>query len=86
MTIREMTAAKLLQLPDGILREVDSFIDFMIMKHQLEVKSGDFSADVTPKWQQWFDEVDRLEMIAHEPVNEYQEALLDKYRQQGLNL
>jgi hypothetical protein len=86
MTIREMTAVKLFQLPDEILKEVDSFIDFMIMRHQLEVKSSNLSTGDTPKWQQWFDEVDRLELIPHEPVNEYQEALLDKYRQQGLDL
>jgi hypothetical protein len=86
MTIREMTAVKLFQLPDEILKEVDSFIDFMIARHQLAVKSSNLSDDVAPKWQQWFDEVDRLEMIPHEPVNEYQEAILDKYRQQGLDL
>lgn len=86
MTIREMTAVKLFQLPDEILKEVDSFIDFMIMRHQLEIKSSNLSDDVAPKWQQWFDEVDRLELIPHEPVNEYQEALLDKYRNQGLDL
>jgi hypothetical protein len=86
MTIREITAVKLFQLPDEILKEVDSFIDFMILRHQLEVKSSNLSDDVVPKWQQWFDEVDRLELIPHEPVNEYQEALLDKYRNQGLDL
>ncbi|MBD2148950.1 hypothetical protein H6F44_02230 [Pseudanabaena sp. FACHB-1277] len=86
MTIREMTAVKLFQLPDEILKEVDSFIDFMIMRHQLEVKSSNLSDGVAPKWQQWFDEVDRLELIPHEPVNEYQEAILDKYRNQGLDL
>jgi hypothetical protein len=58
----------------------------MIARHQLAVKSSNLSDDVAPKWQQWFDEVDRLEMIPHEPVNEYQEAILDKYRQQGLDL
>ena len=77
MTIREMTAVKLFQLPDEILKEVDNFIDFMIMRHQLEVKASNFSADNTPKWQEWFDEVDRLELIPHEPVNGYQETLLD---------
>jgi hypothetical protein len=86
MTIREITAVKLFQLPDEILKEVDSFIDFMILRHQLEVKSSNLFDDDVPKWQQWFDEVDRLELIPHEPVNEYQEALLDKYRNQGLDL
>lgn len=51
-----------------------------------DVMFQDLRNKVQQKRAQWFDEVDRLELISHEPVNEYQEALLDKYRNQGLDL
>ncbi|WP_199246767.1 hypothetical protein [[Phormidium] sp. ETS-05] len=37
-------------------------------------------------WSQWFEEVDGLEISLTEPSSEYEEGLLDKYRQQGLKL
>jgi hypothetical protein len=37
-------------------------------------------------WEQWFREVEALELSLAEPVSEYEEGLLAKYRQQGLEL
>jgi len=54
---------------------IDADVMFQDLRNKLHQKRA-----------QWFDEVDRLELIPHDPVNEYQEALLDKYRNQGLDL
>jgi hypothetical protein len=37
-------------------------------------------------WKQWFAEVEQLEVSLTEPSSEYEESLLAKYRQQGLEL
>lgn len=86
MTIREVTVAKLSQLPEPLLKEVNNFIDFMVMKHQLELKNSDEPVSISDRWLRWFEAVDRLEISPIEPVNEYEQGLLRKYRQQGLEL
>ncbi|MBN3909357.1 MAG: DUF2281 domain-containing protein [Nostoc sp. NMS1] len=86
MTIRETAIAKLQQLSEPLLQEVTDFIDFVIQKHQ--VKNADSQPDETlvEKWSQWFEAVDSLEVSPPEPVSNYQQLLLNKYRQQGLEL
>jgi hypothetical protein len=54
---------------------IDADVMFQDLRNKLQQKRA-----------QWFDEVDRLDLIPHEPVNQYQEGLLDKYRNQGLDL
>lgn len=53
---------------------------------EADVMFQDLRNKLQQKRAQWFDEVDRLKMIPLEPVNDYQEALSDKYRNQGLDL
>ena len=84
MDIRETTVFKLQQLPEPLLQEVINFIDFVVMKHQHQLKTDDGSVSLSERWAQWFEAVDRLEIAPIEPVNDYQEGLLSKYRQQGL--
>ncbi|MBN3924381.1 hypothetical protein [Nostoc sp. NMS4] len=86
MTIRETAIAKLQQLSEPLLQEVTDFIDFVIHKHQ--VKIADCQADETlvEKWSQWFEAVDSLDVSPAEPVSNYEQILLNKYRQQGLEL
>jgi hypothetical protein len=86
VTIRETTIAKLQQLSEPLLQEVTDFIDFVIHKHQ--VKTADTQPDETlvGKWSQWFEAVDSLDVAPSEPVSNYQQLLLNKYREQGLEL
>ncbi|WGV23814.1 DUF2281 domain-containing protein [Halotia branconii] len=86
MTIRETAIAKLQQLSEPLLQEVTDFIDFVMHKHQ--VKTADSQPDelLVEKWSQWFEAVDSLEVSPPEAVSNYQQLLLNKYRQQGLEL
>lgn len=84
MNNRDSAIAKLQQLSEPLLQEVNDFIDFVIQKHQAKIDSQD-EEQLRQKWVQWFEEVERLEVISPAPTN-YQQLLLDKYRKQGLEL
>lgn len=86
MTIRETTIAKLQQLPEPLLQEVNDFIDFITHKHQYRTANGKSQSDTAQAWALWFESVDCLEVTPIEPSSEYQQLLLNKYRQQGLEL
>lgn len=85
MAIREMTMAKLNQLPDGLLGEVDDFIDFLAMKHSVDM-GVDAPIAIAERWKKWVEETDRLGVSSIEVSSSYGELLLDKYRKQGLTL
>ncbi len=86
MTIRETAIAKLQQLSEPLLQEVTDFIDFVIHKHQVKIADSQPDEALVGKWLQWFEAVDSLEVSPPEPVSNYQQLLLNKYRQQGLEL
>ena len=86
MTIREIAIAKLQQLPDALLQQVNDFIDFLTYKRQPWIKSGGYQASVTETWTQWFTAVDHLQIKTAEPPSDYRQHLLSKYRKQGLEL
>lgn len=87
MTIREIAISKLQQLPDSALSEVSDFIDLVMYKHQVKNADTRSSEDMAKAWAKWFEEVDRLEVIPRDiDQSEYQQHLLNKYRQQGLDL
>jgi hypothetical protein len=86
MTIREIAIAKLQQLPESFLLEVSDFIDFVMHKHQYRRVDAQLPEDIAKAWAKWFKEVDILEVITDRQTNEYQQLLLSKYRQQGLEL
>ncbi|RCJ37002.1 hypothetical protein A6770_15385 [Nostoc minutum NIES-26] len=86
MTIRETAIAKLQQLSEPLLQEVTDFIDFVIHKHQVKIAGTQRDETLVGKWSQWFEAVDSLEVSPPEPVSNYQQLLLNKYRQQGLEL
>jgi hypothetical protein len=64
---------------------VNDFIDFVICKHQAEI-DNQLDEKLKQKWLQWFEEVERLDVISTHPSSNYQQFLLDKYRKQGLEL
>ncbi|MDZ8089875.1 MAG: hypothetical protein RMY16_30635 [Nostoc sp. DedQUE12b] len=86
MTIRETAIAKLQQLSEPLLQEVTDFIDFIIHKHQVKIADSQPDEPLVEKWSQWFEAVDSLELSPPETVTNYQQLLLNKYRQQGLEL
>ena len=86
MTIRETAIAKLQQLSEPLLQEVTDFIDFVIHKHQVKIADSEPDEPFVGKWSQWFEAVDSLNVSPPEPVSNYQQLLLNKYRQQGLEL
>jgi len=86
MTIRETTIAKLQQLSEPLLQEVTDFIDFVIHKHQVKITDSQPDETLVEAWSQWFEAVDSLDVAPSEPVSNYQQLLLNKYRQQGLEL
>jgi hypothetical protein len=86
MSFRETTVSKLQQLPEPLLQEVSDFIDFVVLKHQSDSQNHNQGMSLADRWTQWFEAVDRLEISPIEPINDYQEELLSKYRQQGLEL
>jgi hypothetical protein len=103
MKIREAAIAKLQQLPEPLLAEVDDFIDFVIHKHQAQLqKSTDDQPDqeeLARRWAKWVDEVEQLAATPIEEeedfvdeddnddtLSDYQQAIVEKYRKQGLEI
>jgi Protein of unknown function (DUF2281) len=84
MTIRETTIAKLQQLPEPLLQQVNDFID-RLMPHSEPGNSKPEDA-IAGTWAHWFEAGDRLEIAPTESTSDYQQLLLSKYRQQGLEL
>lgn len=86
MTIRETAIAKLQQLSEPLLQEVTNFIDFVIHKHQVKIADSHSDATLVEAWSRWFESVAHLDITPPEPTSNYQQILLNKYRQQGLDL
>lgn len=84
MTIRETTIAKLTQLPEPLLQQVNDFID-RLMPHS-EPGNGKPEEAIPETWAHWFETADQLETAPIELNSDYQQLLLNKYRQQGLEL
>ena len=90
MTIRETAIAKIQQLPDALVQEIIDFIDSITHNHQARIASYSPEGDRSEAWTRWFQVTDSLEITAETtptaPTSEYQQHLLSKYRQQGLDL
>jgi hypothetical protein len=86
MTIRDTAIAKLKQLSDPLLQEVSNFIDFVIHKHQAEITDSQPDETLVQTWSRWFEAVDHLDVTPPETASNYQQLLLNKYRQQSLEL
>jgi hypothetical protein len=57
------------------------------VKVSLMVESSSKEDNLSNAWNQWFQEVEEIEPIDNnEPLNDYQKLLIDKYKQQGLEL
>ena len=58
----------------------------VMQKHQCRIAEPKLPDDIAKAWAKWLEEVDRLEVTTNQPETEYQQLLLNKYRQQGLEL
>ena len=87
MTIREIAIAQIQQLPESLVQEI---IDFITRNHHAKTAIDSLENDRSEAWACWFEAANSLEIdpvsISTAPTNEYQQRLLSKYRQQGLNL
>ena len=86
MTIRDIAIDKLQQLSEPLLQEAIDFIDFLIYKHQVNHVETQPESTIDRVWLEWFETVDRLEVNPPESASPYRQLLLDKYRNQGLDL
>jgi hypothetical protein len=86
MTIRETTVAKLQQLPESLLQQVSDFIDLLTDRQQHSTAIEHSEEEPAETWARWFESVDCLEIIPTATDSDYQQLLLSKYRQQGLEL
>jgi len=86
VTIRETAIAKIQQLPESLVQEINDFIDLITRSHQAKTANQSLEGDRSEAWAQWFEAADSLEITPAAPTSEYQRRLLDKYRHQGLSL
>jgi hypothetical protein len=86
MTIRDLAIAKLQQLSEPLLQQVNNYMDSVIHKHHATTANSQQGENLVVAWKKWFDEVDRLEVTVTESASDYQSLLLKKYQQQGLTL
>ncbi len=86
MSIRDTAISKLEKLSEPLVQEVSDFIDFIVHKHQTNFDANQPAEPIVESWSQWFETVDNLDVIPSESVSNYQHLLLEKYRQQGLEL
>lgn len=86
MTIRETAIAKIQQLPESLVQEIIDFIDFITRNRQVKTAIDLLEGDQSEAWVRWFEATDSLEITSTAPTSEYQQRLLSKYRQQGLDL
>ncbi len=86
MTIRETAIAKIQQLPESLVQQIIDFIDFIARNYQAKTAVDVLEGDRAQAWAQWFEAADRLELAPENTptaaTNEYQQRLLNKYRQQ----
>ena len=92
MNMMQQTNQLLQQIEGLTATEINLVIDFVnflqyqkLTKSQSPISSA-FEMDFSQFWEQWFAEVQELELVLAEPVSEYEQGLLAKYRQQGLEL
>jgi hypothetical protein len=86
MTIRERAIAKIQQLPESLVQEIIDFIDFIARDRQAKTAIDSLEGDRSEDWARWFEATDGLEITPKALTSEYQQHLLSKYRQQGLDL
>jgi len=84
MNTRQAAIAKLQQLSEPSLEKVNQLLDSLLIEQQTQALETPSEQTLKEKWEKWFSEVDQLEV--HPSSLDYHQQLLNKYRQQGLEL
>ncbi len=84
MNTRQAAIAKLQQLSEPSLEKVNQLLDSLLIEQQTQALDISSEQTLKEKWEKWFSEVDQLEV--HPSSLDYHQQLLNKYRQQGLEL
>ncbi|WNZ44524.1 hypothetical protein Q2T42_22250 [Leptolyngbya boryana CZ1] len=82
----EQAISRLKQLPESLLQQVSDFIDVLTDEQVQNTVIDNPDAQLSKAWVQWFEAIDRIEITPTESDSDYQQLLLSKYRQQGLEL
>jgi len=84
MNSREAAIAKLRQLSDPSLEKANQLLDSLLQEQDKQDSLSQETLKV--KWEKWFAEVDQLEVSPDCSPDEYEQHLVNKYRQQGLDI
>jgi len=72
VTIRETAIAKLQQLPEPLLQEINDFIDSITRNHQAKTANHSLEGDQSKAWTKWFEATDGLEITPTDPTSDRQ--------------
>lgn len=86
VTLRDIAISKIQHLPESLIQQIIDFIDVITRHHHRKTVIDALGGDRSQDWAQWFRATDDLEITPTAPTSEYQQRLLSKYRQQGLDL
>lgn len=77
MSLRELVIAKVEELPEPLLQEVNQAIDQIIDQHLENTVDSHVDEKFLKAWLKWFEGVDQLEVNNTTPTSEYQQLLLN---------
>lgn len=86
MNSREVAITKLKQLSEPSLEKANQLLDSLLQEQQTQHQNTTSQETLKAKWEKWFAEVERLEVSPELYPDQYEQHLLNKYRQQGLDL
>lgn len=86
MNSREVAITKLKQLSEPSLEKANQLLDSLLQEQQTQNQNTTSQETLKAKWEKWFAEVEQLEVSPESSPDKYEQHLLNKYRQQGLDL
>jgi len=84
MNSREAAIAKLQQLSEPSLEKANQLLDSLLQEQHKQ--NSPSQETFKAKWEKWFAQVDQLEVSPNSSPDEYEQHLVSKYRQQGLDV
>jgi chemotaxis regulatin CheY-phosphate phosphatase CheZ len=86
MNSREAAIAKLQQLSEPSLEKANQLLDSLLKEQHNQNQNTSSQETLKAKWEKWFTKVDQLEVSPNSSSEEYEQHLVNKYRQQGLDV
>jgi len=84
MSSREAAIAKLQQLSEASLEKANQLLDSLLEEQHKQ--NSPSQETLKAKWEKWFAEVDGLKVSPDSSSDAYEQHLVNKYRQQGLDI